>query len=117
MQAAVLREKLHVLDEWNDRRRLVASQYLEALAGTSLILPVVPAWAEPVWHLFVVRSSQRDALRHQLTSASIGTLIHYPIPPHLQQCYSAEGSDITYPITESVSSQLLSLPIGPNWQT
>ena len=114
LQAAVLREKLRVLDEWNDRRRNLASQYLDALAGTSLFLPVVPAWADPVWHLFVVRHSQRDALQLQLTSASIGTLIHYPTPPHLQQCYAEESGGITYPVTESISSQLLSLPIGPH---
>lgn len=116
LQAAVLREKLRVLDIWNDRRRQIARQYLDALAGTSLIRPSVPAWAEPVWHLFVVRHPQRDTLRHQLTAASIGTLIHYPIPPHLQQCYVTESSGTTYPITESIASQLLSLPIGPHLQ-
>ena len=116
LQAAVLREKMRVLDAWNYRRRQIASQYLDALAGTSLTLPVVPPWAEPVWHLFVVRHPQRDVLQQQLTSAAIGTLIHYPIPPHLQQCYITKDSSTKYPLADLLARQLLSLPIGPHLQ-
>lgn len=117
LQAAVLREKLRVLDEWNDRRRRMASQYLNALAGTGLTLPAVPSWAEPVWHLFVVRHPQRDAIQQQLNAAGIGTLIHYPIPPHQQKCYAQESRNDGYPIAEQLASEVLSLPLGPQLTT
>ena len=80
IQAAVLRVKLTVLDEWTERRRAVASAYTEGLAESSLILPHVPDWAEPAWHLYVVRTPDRDRLQGRLSEAGIGTLIHYPIP-------------------------------------
>src|SRR5205814_1902340 len=89
LQAAFLRAKLKKLDEWNDRRRAIAARYLESWSGAiELTLPFVPDWAEPVWHLFVVRHSQRDQLQQQLTEAGIGTLIHYPVPPHLSGAYA-----------------------------
>jgi len=89
LQAALLRVKLTRLDEWNERRRQVAARYLQELSGQQkLALPHLPAWAEPVWHLFVVRHGQRDALQKALTQAGVGTMIHYPIPPHLQPAYS-----------------------------
>lgn len=115
LQAAFLRVKLRVLDAWNERRRGIAARYLQELQDTELILPKVPPWAEHVWHLFVVRSKQRDRLKNALESASIGTMIHYPIPPHLQPALAplkhAEGS---LPITEAIHRQVLSLPIGPH---
>jgi dTDP-4-amino-4,6-dideoxygalactose transaminase len=114
LQAAVLRQKLCVLDEWNDRRRNIASQYLEELARIGLTLPVVPPWAESVWHLFVVRHSQRDLIQQQLSDAGIGTLIHYPIPPHQQQCYAHKHSNSIYPNATLLSREVLSLPLGPH---
>lgn len=116
LQAALLRVKLTRLDEWNERRRLIARQYLQGLSGLNgLILPVVPAWAEPVWHLFVVRHQQRDALQQRLNSVGIGTLIHYPIPPHLSEAYLNSGFkfvDLT--IAEQTAKTVLSLPMGPH---
>ena len=88
IQAAVLRVKLRVLDEWTERRRAVASAYTLGLAESGLILPHVPDWAEPAWHLYVVRTPDRDRLQGRLSEAGIGTLIHYPIPPHMQKAYA-----------------------------
>jgi dTDP-4-amino-4,6-dideoxygalactose transaminase len=85
LQAAILRIKLHRLDRWNATRRAIAANYLEGLADAGLKLPVVPDWADPVWHLFVVRSEMRDQLQQRLKQANVDTLIHYPIPPHLQK--------------------------------
>jgi dTDP-4-amino-4,6-dideoxygalactose transaminase len=116
LQAALLRVKLVKLDGWNARRRALAAQYLKALRDIpDLTLPYVPEWAEPVWHLFVVQHPQRDALQKHLVGAGIGTLIHYPIPPHLSDAYADEGwvaGDL--PITEIMAGRTLSLPIGPH---
>ena len=115
IQAAVLRVKLRRLDEWNGRRRAIAAQYHEGLKHSGLVLPYMPDWADPVHHLFVVRSERRDALRQHLEEAGIGALIHYPIPPHLQNAYKdmamRPGS---LPIAERIHEQVLSLPIGPH---
>jgi dTDP-4-amino-4,6-dideoxygalactose transaminase len=81
LQAAVLLVKLKVLDEWNDRRRNIATLYNQGLAGSGMSLPYVPKWADPVWHLYVIRTPGRVALQVRLTEAGIGTMIHYPIPP------------------------------------
>jgi dTDP-4-amino-4,6-dideoxygalactose transaminase len=114
IQAAVLRVKLRVLDEWNARRQVIAQRYLEGLAGSGLVLPHVPDWAEPVWHLFVVRHPERDALVKRLAAAGVGSLIHYPIPPHLQQAYGELGLGVgTFPIAEKFSKEVMSLPMGP----
>jgi dTDP-4-amino-4,6-dideoxygalactose transaminase len=116
MQAAFLRVKLRHLDEWNQRRRSIAVRYLDELAKVSdLILPVILEDTEPSWHLFVVRYPQRDELQKYLTQAGIGTLIHYPVPPHLAGAYAELGikSD-TYPIAEQLANTVLSLPIGPH---
>jgi dTDP-4-amino-4,6-dideoxygalactose transaminase len=114
LQASVLREKLRVLDSWNDRRRQLASRYIYELSDTGLILPNVPLWAEPVWHLFVVRHPHREDIHQQLADAGIGTLIHYPIPPHRQLCYLHDHSNVAYPLATLLSSEVLSLPIGPH---
>src|SRR5882762_609929 len=87
LQAALLREKLRLLDQWNERRRSIARRYLEGLAGLPLVLPHVPPGCEPIWHVFVVRSARREWLASTLEAAGIGTLVHYPIPPHLQPAY------------------------------
>jgi len=115
IQAAVLRVKLKHLDEWNRRRRNIAELYRRELEGCNLILPYVPEWAEPAYHLFVVRSGQRDALHQYLETQGIGTLIHYPVPPHLQQAYCEIGLAAgTLPISERIHQEVLSLPIGPH---
>lgn len=115
IQAAVLSAKLKYLDEWNARRAEIAYRYKAALANTRLILPAVPDWGEPVWHLYVVRTRQREALQLSLTERGIGSLIHYPIPPHLQQAYSRLGySRGDFPIAETMADEVLSLPMGPH---
>lgn len=115
LQAAALRVKLKVLDAWNARRTAIAARYSAELADTGLILPGTPDWAEPVWHLYVVQHPQRDDLQKTLQQAGIGTLIHYPIPPHLQAAYAELGlGEGNFPIAESVHRQVLSLPIGPH---
>lgn len=115
LQAAVLGVKLRRLDEWNARRRHIAGRYLQALAGTGLVLPGVPEWAEPVWHLFVVRHPRRDEIQRLLADAGIGTLIHYPIPPHRQSAYADHPHACQgFPIAEQLASEVLSLPIGPH---
>ena len=115
IQAAVLRVKLTHLDVWNDRRRAIAAHYNAALSGTDLTLPGVPNWAEPAWHLYVVRTDDRKALQNHLQSAGIGTLIHYPIPPHMQSAYTElNATPDAYPFAKKLSAQVFSLPIGPH---
>jgi len=115
IQAAVLRVKLRVLDEWNARRQGIAQRYLEGLAGSGLVLPQVPEWAEPVWHLFVVRHAQRDAFAQRLADAGVGTLIHYPLPPHRQAAYAEAGfAAEAFPLASRMADEVLSLPIGPH---
>lgn len=115
MQAAFLRVKLRKLDEWNERRKQIAAYYLDGLKQLDLVLPFVPAGADPVWHLFVVRNRDREYLQNFLNAAGIGTVIHYPIPPHLQSAYSELGfTKGAFPISELMHEQVLSLPIGPH---
>jgi dTDP-4-amino-4,6-dideoxygalactose transaminase len=115
LQAAVLRIKLRYLDDWNERRRAAAARYLERLAGVEgLVLPAVAEWAEPVWHLFVVRHPQRDALQKRLSEAGVDTIIHYPIPPHLGGAYAAEFAGARLPVAERLADEVLSLPMGPH---
>ncbi|AKS42759.1 DegT/DnrJ/EryC1/StrS family aminotransferase [Wenzhouxiangella marina] len=114
IQAAVLRVKLEVLDEWTERRREIARIYSERLADTGPTLPFVPGWADPVWHLYVVQSAERDRLQQRLTEAGIGTLIHYPIAPHRQQAYAdLELPEGSLPIAEQLAANVMSLPMGP----
>lgn len=117
IQAAVLRVKLRHLDEENACRRRVAARYLQGIHHCEVSLPMAPgvdaaALESHVWHLFVVRCGRRDALRAHLRAAGVHTLIHYPIPPHQQAAYAA-WRDRSYPITEEIHQQVLSLPIGP----
>jgi dTDP-4-amino-4,6-dideoxygalactose transaminase len=129
LQATVLRVKLAKLDEWNARRKAIATRYTDELSAalgtvlaseakqftTPLILPFVPEWADPVWHLYVVQHSERDALMKHTGDAGIGTLIHYPIPPHLQQAYAPAGYLWgQLPIAEQIANRCLSLPMGPH---
>lgn len=114
IQAAVMRVKLAHLDAWTERRRAIAAAYARGLAGTSLILPHVPEWAEPVWHLYVVKSAGRDALQKHLAEAGIGTLIHYPIPPHKQAAYADLSiAPDALPLASRLAHEVLSLPMGP----
>ena len=116
LQAAFLRVKLKHLDEWNARRKVVAQRYLDLLAGApELTLPFVPAWADPAWHVFVVGHPRRDALQKHLTQAGIGTLIYYPVPPHLSDAYAFMGGRAgDFPIAEQLARTNLSLPMGPH---
>jgi len=112
MQAAFLRVKLACLDDWNAQRRDVARQYATHLQDAAVALPQVPDWAEPVWHLYVIRSGNRDALRAHLDRCGVSTVIHYPIPPHRQACY-AEFSGHQLPLAETLAREVLSLPMSP----
>jgi len=116
LQAAFLRVKLPRLPEWNARRARIAQYYLQELtAAPGLILPYVPAHLEPAWHLFVIQHPQRDALHAHLRALGIQTLIHYPVPPHLQPAYAEMGlRPGAYPLSEQIHAQALSLPIGPH---
>jgi len=116
LQAAFLQVKLTKLDEWNARRRAVAARYFSELRDhTDLSLPFVPAWAEPVWHLFVVRHPERNLLQQKLTAAGIGTLVHYPVPPYLSGAYAdGKWSRGAFAIAEQMAGSVLSLPMGPH---
>jgi len=114
VQAAVLRVKLRHLPEWNVRRAQIAARYSFALANSGLELPFVPGWAEPVWHLYCVRHAQRDRIRERMANVGVETLIHYPIPPHLQRAYAGLGyGKGAFPVAERMAETLISLPIGP----
>jgi dTDP-4-amino-4,6-dideoxygalactose transaminase len=116
LQAAFLRVKLPRLDAWNARRIAISRIYDEGLAGLpGLALPHVPAWASPVFHIYVVRHAARDALQKHLAAAGIGTLIHYPTPPHLSGAYRASYPDpAAFPIAARLGAEMLSLPMGPH---
>jgi len=116
LQAAFLRVKLGHLDAWNERRRRLAARYDDRLGGIpGLGLPRAPQWAEPVWHLYVVRAERRADLMKALDEAGVGTLIHYPIPPHLQAAYADLGKTKgAYPLAEALADTVLSLPMGPH---
>jgi dTDP-4-amino-4,6-dideoxygalactose transaminase len=116
LQAAFLRVKLQYLDEWNNRRRGIAQRYLESLVNTTgIILPHPPAWANPCWHIFFIRHPKRDQLQQHLKEAGIGTLIHYPIPPHLSEAYHEfHGKSGDFPLSEVFAKTGLSIPIGPH---
>jgi dTDP-4-amino-4,6-dideoxygalactose transaminase len=113
LQAAFLREKLKVLDESNARRREIAAVYSSLLIGNYCILPIAPEYADPVWHLYVIQSQQRDALKAHLEAQDISTVIHYPTPPHRQTCYSHHAYG-PLPVAEALANQVLSLPMSPD---
>ncbi|MBC9030939.1 DegT/DnrJ/EryC1/StrS family aminotransferase [Sphingomonas sp. JC676] len=114
IQAAILRLKLPVLDDDNRNRARIANAYTEGLRGLDLHLPAVPDFAEPVWHLYVVRHRQRDLLAQRLAETGVATVIHYPVSPHLQPAYAGLGIPRgSLPIAERLQTEVLSLPIGP----
>lgn len=114
LQAAFLRVKLTRLDEGNAQRARIAQRYLAGLAGVpGLTLPGIAAGCESVWHLFVIRHAQRFALAAALAENGIGTVIHYPVPPHVQPAYAHLGLVAgAFPISEGMHAEVLSLPIG-----
>jgi dTDP-4-amino-4,6-dideoxygalactose transaminase len=115
LQAAFLSVKLQYLVEWTKQRQTIAAWYNEALAGIEgLILPVVVAGATHVYHIYNIRTTMRDILQEYLATRGIGTLIHYPVPPHLQQAY-AHLRFVTgdYPVAEEIANTTLSLPMWP----
>ncbi|GAA4495814.1 DegT/DnrJ/EryC1/StrS family aminotransferase [Hymenobacter ginsengisoli] len=115
LQAAVLRVKLHHLPEWTRQRRELADRYTAYLADIpGLRLPFVVAGATPVWHLYVVHTPWRDALQQHLAAAGIESLVHYPVPPHLQPAYAGLGLPAgAFPIAEELATTCLSLPLWP----
>jgi dTDP-4-amino-4,6-dideoxygalactose transaminase len=123
LQAALLTARLAALDGENAARAAIAERYLDELdgAGHGLVLPLVPAYASPVWHLFVVRHPKRNALAQALAERGVGTVIHYPVAPHLQPAYRHLGLAAgALPFSERLHDEVLSLPIGPTqtpWQT
>lgn len=112
LQAAFLSAKLPLMDQVNENRRATAKRYMEGITNPNIILPYVPEWAVPVWHVFAVRCKRRDELAQYLADKGIGTNKHYPIPMHLQECYQdlniPQGS---LPIAEEISATELSLPM------
>ncbi len=116
MQAALLLAKLPHLDEWNNRRREIAARYCNETKNSKVLLPELPsAPSEHVWHVFVIRlksEESRNEMQTFLKKRGIETLIHYPIPPHLQEAYAHEFSG-EYPIAESMAKTILSIPMSP----
>ena len=114
LQAAILQAKLAHLPTWNARRRAIAARYYELLSDLPLGLPASSIDCEPVYHLFVVRTSQRDALRQHLKSRGISTGVHYPLPLHLQPVFAELGYGTgDFPEAESAAREVLSLPMYP----
>lgn len=113
IQAAVLDVKLKYIDEENAIRRNVAERYIQGIKKPEIKLPQLPLNPlEHVWHLFVIRNRKRDQLQKYLSDNGIQTLSHYPIPPHHQQAYK-EMNTLSFPITEQIHKEVLSLPISP----
>lgn len=119
IQAAVLRVKLPRLDELNELRRRAAYDYCCRIDNQAVLLPATTDRAadvlhdpQHVWHLFVVRCTQRDRLRRHLADNGVETLIHYPLPPHKQKAYR-DWNQLSYPLTEQIHNEVLSLPISP----
>jgi len=111
IQAAMLRVKLKYLNNEIEKRRAIANHYLQNIKNDNLILPTVREWNNHVWHLFVIRTKNRDKLQKYLSDNDIQTLIHYPIPPHKQRAYKEWNND-SYAISEQIHEEVLSLPIS-----
>lgn len=111
MQAAFLRVKLSALDAWNARRRKIAITYNTCIKNAHISTPITPDFAEPVWHLYVLRTQKRNQLRDAMQALGVGTVIHYPIPPHLQPCYK-EFAQSDLPLAKLLANEVLSLPMS-----
>lgn len=112
LQAGFLRVKLKYLDKWNNDRKKTAEIYLEEIRNRNIVLPQVQDYADPVWHVFAIRCKRRDELQMYLKEKGIGTLIHYPIPIHLQPAYKdfdLKKGDL--PVAEKIADEVLSLPM------
>jgi dTDP-4-amino-4,6-dideoxygalactose transaminase len=113
IQAAVLGVKLKYIDAENNRRREIAKRYIAEIKNPNIILPENPeSEAEHVWHVFIIRTAEREKLQNYLTENGVQTLIHYPIPPHKQEAYK-EWNNLSFPISEKIHKEVLSLPISP----
>lgn len=113
IQAAILRVKLKHLDEWNEKRKSIAKLYNELLKDSNVILPIEKNYAKHVYHLYVIRSKNRDKLQQYLLEKGIQTQIHYPVPVHRQKAYLNLGYNVNLPVTEKISNEILSLPMYP----
>ncbi len=114
MQAEVLSVKLRYLDGWNAARRDHAKHYENLLSDVAgdLAIPKVSAWAEPVFHVYVIQVAERDRLRTELAAHGISTVVHYPVPIHLQPAYASLGHSLgDFPITEAAADRIVSLPM------
>jgi dTDP-4-amino-4,6-dideoxygalactose transaminase len=110
IQAAFLVTKLAYLDKETNIRRNIAKLYLEKIKNSKIILPLVPEWANPSWHLFVIRTKKRKELKEYLANSGVNTQIHYPIPPHKQKAFE-NLNQMIFPITEEIHNNVLSIPI------
>jgi len=112
LQAALLGVKLKTLDKDTEVKRTIANRYLNEINNDKITLPKVTNQSAHVWHLFVVRTKDRDDLQQYLTNNGIQTIIHYPVPPHKQEAYK-EWNELSYPISEQIHAEVLSLPLSP----
>ncbi|WP_287620927.1 DegT/DnrJ/EryC1/StrS family aminotransferase [Parabacteroides sp.] len=112
IQAAILDVKLRHLDEDGVIRKQIAKYYIEHIKNSCIVTPAVKDWDAHVFHIFTIRSDRRDELQKYLFENGVQTLIHYPIPPHKQECYK-EWNDLSFPITEQIHREVLSLPMSP----
>jgi len=116
IQASILNVKLKYLDAWNHRRYIIAEKYNDIFRNNvNIIIPKVPLWTEPVWHLYVIKHKNRNLLQERLKKFGIDTLIHYPLNPYDQKAYSNLNYNVkSFPIAQKISNDILSLPIGPH---
>ena len=114
LQAAAMRVKLTAIDRWTERRRAIAGVYLDRLSGLGLTLPGVANWADPAWHLFVVRGGDRKSLMQRLAENGVASAIHYPLACHHQGAYRNDFAEQSFPLAEAIATDCISLPIGPH---
>lgn len=112
IQAAVLDVKLKYLDEDITIRKEVAKYYIDHITHTAIVTPIIKDWDAHVFHIFTIRTKKRDELQKYLADNGVQTIIHYPIPPHKQECYK-EWNSLSFPVTEQIHDEELSLPMSP----